>query len=172
MFNASVPDDTRRQIHDAVAENPSIMLHELAQTYGLSEAEACTALPLEMRTFAPAERFEDVWKAMTTWERTTFILSGPSAIAEVKGKLPKGFFGHGFFNLMEKDNPLGGHLRVDELAAICFLTKPFFGLESLSVQFFDAKGRQMFAVYAGREKREILPSVRDAYTSLREEVCQ
>lgn len=162
----------RQAIHAAVSENPSIMLHELAAKHGVSEAEVCRLLPDEMRAFARPADFEKIWDAMTTWEKTTFIISGPGAIAEVKGKLPKGRFGHGFFNLMEKGNPLGGHLMVDKLGGICFLTKPIFGLESLSVLFHDTEGQQMFGVYAGREKREIIPSVKAAYLALREEVCE
>lgn len=164
--------DIRQAILDAVSENPSIMLHELAAQHGVSEAEVCRQLPDDMCAFARAEDFEKIWDAMTTWEKTTFIISGPGAIAEVKGRLPKGRFGHGFFNLMEKGNPLGGHLMIDKLGGICFLTKPIFGLESLSVLFHDKEGQQMFGVYAGREKREIIPSVKAAYLALREEVCE
>lgn len=72
------------------------------------------------------------------------------------------------FNLMDRTSPLGGHLFVKELASIWFVSKPFFGKESHSVQFFDITGKQMFAIYLGRdEKREIILQVKQGYDALR-----
>ena len=138
----------------------------------LKSPEACIvmALPENMRTFADPKKFDDIWAEMTSWEKTTFICQTPGAVIEIKGKLPRGKHGHGYFNLMEKDNPLGGHLRIDNLGSICFLEKPFFGLESLSVQFYDKAGDNLFAVYAGREKRKLIQSVKESFIELRAKV--
>ena len=167
MFATEVTAEIQQAVRAAVEESPSIMLGELARTLDIPEGTVAQALPEAMRTFVPTACFDEIWENMTGWEKVIFIAQSPGAIVEVKGKLPAGRYGHGFFNLMEKDNPLGGHLRVDALGAICFLEKPFFGLESLSVQFYSTEGEQMFSVYAGREKRELIPSVKERYKALR-----
>ncbi|PID75677.1 MAG: heme utilization cystosolic carrier protein HutX [Deltaproteobacteria bacterium] len=144
----------------------------LAQKLGVPEAVVVAALPDEKRTFVNADKFEEIWTELVQWEKATFIVSSPGAIVEYKGRLPQGSFGRGYFNLMDKDNPLGGHLMISKLASICFLDKQLFGLESLSLQFFDGEGAQMFAVYVGREKKALIPSVKQAWTSLREKYAR
>ena len=63
---------------------------------------------------------------------------------------------------------LCGHLLTSKIASVWFVSKPLFGLESHSVQFLDAEGRQCFGVYLGRnEKREIIPSVREAFMAMK-----
>ena len=167
MFETSVPPELKRQIHQIIEENPSTMPTHIASQLGISEAATIFALPKTMRTFVDVSHFDAIWEALCHWEKVTFLKQTPTAIIEVKGKLPKGKYAHGYFNLIEKGNPLGGHLMVNKLGSICFLEKPFFGLESLSVQFFDQKGDHMFAIYAGREKRELIPSVKVAFYTLR-----
>lgn len=168
MHHDRLTPELRQSVRHRIEEEPNLMLGELARQLGVSEGAVASALSEDMRRFAPAERFEEIWDAMTGWEKVTFIVAAENAIVEVRGKLPKGRFGHGFFNLMDKNNPLGGHLRADQLRSVCFLSKPFFGLESHSVQFYDGEGRQMFAVHVGREGRELIGSVREAFFELRD----
>ena len=170
MLEVGVTEEILRKVQAAITENPSTMPGMLARKLGISEAATVNAFPETMRTFVDPGTFDTIWEAMTAWEKTTFIVQGKSAIVEVKGRLPKGKYGHGFFNLMEKDHPLGGHLMVEKLGTICFLEKPFFGMESLSVQFFDTDGDAMFAVYAGREKTTLLPSVVEGFHALKKTV--
>jgi len=140
----------------------------LARELGISEAEVIRCLPEDMRVEAPAKDFESIWKTLTGWEKITFIACNQGAVVEVSGTLPNGSFGHGMFNLMDQTNPLRGHLMIDRLDAIFLVSKPFFNLESHSVQFFDTNGHSMFAVYVGRnEKRVLLPSVLDGFMTLR-----
>lgn len=157
-------------VRQKVAENPSVMLMSLAKELGRSEVEAVAALPEEMRVRASKNDFEAIWTTMTNWESCTFITISCGGVVEVEGKLPQGNVMHGMFNLTDKQCPLGGHLFVNRLEHIWFVSKPFFNKESHSVQFFDAAGDQMFAVYLGRnEQREIIPSVKEAYTRMRNE---
>ena len=44
------------------------------------------------------------------------------------------------------------------------------GLESHSVQFFNAAGTVMFSVYVGRENRQLIPAARESFFALREAV--
>lgn len=170
MFKEILTPEIDTVIKGIIEKDPSTMPTMIARKLKIPEAAVVTALPEEMRTFVSKDKFEEIWAEMTTWEKTTFIAQSSGAIVEVKGKLPKGKNGHGFFNLMEKGNPLGGHLMVDKLEYIAFLEKPFFGLESLSVQFFDKSGDIMFSVYAGREGKELIPEVKKGFFSLKEKM--
>ena len=167
MFSQKSDPGLMKKIHDMLNENPSVMPIHLADACGISEAQAVYALPQAMRCFADAQYFDDIWHAMTGWEKITFISSKPTAIIEFRGTLPPGKHAHGFFNLMGKNHSLGGHLRVSELGAICFLDKLLFGLRSLSVQFYDKQGAQMFAVYVGRHEGKLIDSVSAAFMDLR-----
>lgn len=159
---------TREIVRARVSENPSVMPRGLAQELGVSEAEIIRCLPGDMRLEVPARDFEALWEEMTGWEKVTFIAVCPGGIVEVAGRLPKGRFGHGMFNLMEKGNPLGGHLFADRVAQIWLVSKPFFGLESHSVQCFDADGGALFSVYLGRDgNRRILAGVLEGFQALR-----
>ncbi len=161
-------EEQARIIRERVAENPNVMLMRVAKELDMPEAAAVAALPEEMRVPAPSEDFVSIWETMTGWEQVLFLVVNDGVIAEVKGRLPKGEFGHGFFNIHEQDNPIGGHIRVDEIGAIWLVSKPMFNLETHSVQIFDKAGKPMFSVYMGRdEKREILPDVLAGYRELR-----
>lgn len=166
-----IPSSLVQDVTAAVQENPGVMLRDLAQRFGVTEGAVAQALPAEMRAFAPVEAFDRVWEAMASWQAVTVIACTPGMIMEFKGTLPGGKHGHGMFNLHAENHPLGGHFFVKDLGAICFLSKPFFGLESHSVQFYNTRGEGMCAVYVGREGRKLIDAVRDAYMALRDAVC-
>ncbi len=171
MFRSQVTEEIRSNVQAALENEPNFMPSALAQKLGVSEGVVVAALPDAMRSFADADRFEDIWKEAQKWKKVTFFVHTPGVIIEYKGTLPEGSFGRGYFNLMDKANPLGGHLMISRLASICFLQKQLFGLESLSVQFFDAEGAQMFGIYAGREEKEIIPAVKTAWIAMKDRFC-
>ena len=167
MFENQLNDEIVSIIRRKVKENPSIMPMTMAQELNISEGAVIQALPLEMRVFAPADDFAIIWKEMSKWEKVTFIARNSGIIAEFSGQLPKGFFGNDMFNLREKDHPLGGHILVEKIKAIFFVSKPIFKLESHSIQFFTSQGAQAFGIYAGRDsKRQLLDSVTQGFMTL------
>ena len=121
----------------ALREKKPVMLASLAERFGVSELEVARALPDEARAFAGKDAFDTVWQALASWENATFIMAHLGSVIEIKGKIPEGRHGHGYFNL-SGGSGLGGHLKIDDLGHICFLSLPFMGLESHSVQFFNA----------------------------------
>lgn len=159
----------RESINTALREKKPVMLASFAERFGVSELEAATALPDDMRAFAGGDAFDTVWQTLASWENATFIMTHLGSVVEIKGRIPEGRHGHGFFNLTG-GNGLGGHLKVDDLGHICFLSLPFMGLESHSVQFFNAAGTVLFSVYVGRENRQLIPAARDSFFALREAV--
>ncbi|CQR23365.1 putative heme iron utilization protein [Yersinia enterocolitica] len=74
---------------------------------------------------------------------------------EHKGPLPSGFHRHGYFNLREKQG-LSGHLRAKNCQAIALLERPFMGMATASVQFFNQQGDVMLKVYVGRDEHRQL----------------
>ena len=156
-------------IATALREKKPVMLGILAVRFGVSELEVAEALPDDARAFAGKDAFDTVWQTLTSWENATFIMTHLGTVIEIKGKIPEGRHGHGYFNL-SGGSGLGGHLKIDDLGHICFLSLPFMGLESHSVQFFNAAGTVMFSVYVGRENRQLIPAARESFFALREAV--
>ncbi len=158
----------RALVAEKLAEEPNFMPQTLAETLGVPVRRITEALPDDMRSRAPGDAFLPIWEAMTEWEKVTFMASTPGAILEIPCRLPKGKNGHGMYNLMDRSSPLCGHLLPAKVDSIWFVSKQVFGLESHSVQFYDAAGNQCFGVYLGRdEKRQIIPSVKEGFLSLK-----
>lgn len=160
----------REHIIEVLAEKKPVMLANLAERFGVSELEVAMALPDETRSFAGKDAFDTVWRTLTTWESTTFILSHLGSVIEIKGKIPTGQHGHGYFNLSGSDG-FGGHLKIEALGGMCFLSLPFMGLESHSVQFFNTAGAVLFSVYVGRKNRKLIPAARESFFKLRAAVA-
>jgi len=161
MFSEHVNEKNLQAVRAAVADDPNVMLDQLAETTGIPEGAVAVMLEPAMCTALPARAFNLVWSAMTQWEKITFITRTAGAIIEVKGRLPQGESGHGFFNIGEPGNPLGGHIRVDAIETICLVSKPFMGLETHSVRFYGKQGALLFAVYVGRNGTDLVASARD-----------
>ncbi len=166
-------EQLRALVGEKLTEDPNFMPQTLAETLGVPVRRVIESLPEEMRGHTSGDNFIPIWEAMTAWEKVTFMANTPGAILEIPGRLPKGKSGHGMYNLMDKSNPLNGHLLVGKIDSIWFVSKPVFGLESHSVQFFDIDGRQCFAVYLGRDAaREIIPSVKEGFLALKAQYAQ
>ena len=167
----SYTDETLRPlVADKLAEDPNFMPQLLAKELGVPMRSIIEALPDLMRSHAPGSAFIAIWESMAKWEKVTFMAETPGAILEITCRLPKGKSGHGMYNLMDKTNPLCGHLLLAHIDSIWFVSKQLFGLESHSVQFFDTQGHQCFSVYLGRdEKRQIIPSVKEGFAALKAE---
>lgn len=159
------------KIAQRITEKKPLMLGMMAADYGVTELEVAKALPRGMCAVAPKEAFDSIWAELATWETATFIMQHLGTVLEVKGAIPPGSYGHGYFNL-KGESGIGGHMKVDDLAAVAFMTMPFMGLESLSVQFFNTDGAVKFAVYAGREAgRKIIPAIAESFSRLQAAVC-
>ena len=162
------PEELAVLVAGKVAADPNFMPQSLAKELGVAEGSIIAALPEQMRVAAPAADFIPIWEAMAEWEKVTFLSATPGAILEIPCRLPVGKPGHGMYNLMDKSNPLCGHILMGNVATIWLVSKPVFGLESHSVQFFTAEGAQCFAVYLGRDSsRAIIPSVKEGFMALR-----
>lgn len=152
-------------------EKKPLMLSQIAKEHGVTELQVAQNLPADMVSFAPKEAFESIWQELVTWEKCTFIVQHLGSTFEICGKLNKGSFGYGYFNL-NGDEALHGHLDVKDISCVTFLSMPFMGLESHSVQFFNEAGTVKFSVYVGRENRALLPQARDSFLTMQQKYSE
>lgn len=159
-------DALKDRVSEILANCKFVMLSTIAQQCGITELEAAKALPDEMRTFCSGDQFLPVWEKMTRWPGATFIMVHEGNVVEIAGRLPAGKVGGEYFNL-EHGFALGGHVSYGKIRDICFLSLPFMGRESHSVQFFDGAGATLFAVYVGRENHVLIPEAVDGFMEMR-----
>ena len=167
MPNCETRTDLAAKVAEALKEKKPVMLASLAAQFGVTEKDIAEAMPEDMAKVIGGEHFEKVWEALTAWEKATFIVQHGGHVIEIKTRIAPGKFGHGYYNIMGKE-AVGGHLKADAIAHIGFLSMPFMGLESHSVQFFDADGHVAFSIYAGRgDDKKILPEIRESFFALK-----
>ncbi len=165
--------ELRETIIDRINKDEKIMIFALAKELGVPELAIMECLPESECVLVGTEHFEEIMTMIATWGQVTTIVQNGSVVLETKGMLPLGSFGYGYFNLMGKgDYNVGGHIRADLLSAIYFVERPFMGMRSMSVQFYELSGAPMFKVYIGRdEKRQLLPEQIEAFEALRDRVA-
>ena len=112
--------------------------------------------------------FEEIWRRISEWEKATFIVQHKGHVIEVQGRIKAGKIGNGYYNIFG-DEGLGGHIKADAVTDIAFLSMPFMGKESHSLQFFGADGEVAFSVYLGRRNHEIISSVRESFMRMKAE---
>lgn len=144
-------DAIRREL----AAHPGGILESTAAQHGLPLLKVVELLPRAMWTRVPGDSFVEVMQDLGEWGDVTVIVHTGDIILEVVAPVPPGKLAHGFYNL-HGDSPIGGHLRADRCRDIVFLSRPFMGKDSLSIQFFNAEGESMFKVFVGRDQNRAL----------------
>jgi len=147
--------DARARLTERLATDPSGVIETLAREHGVTTLEATQMLPVANCRWVTASAFADIMGEVTRWGDILFLVHTPNLILECAGPLPPGEFGRGFFNL-HGDSPIGGHINAARCAAIAFVRRPFMGLDSCSIQFFDQDGDAMFKIFVRRQKDRTL----------------
>ncbi|NML76226.1 heme utilization cystosolic carrier protein HutX [Rhizobium sp. S-51] len=162
---------TTETIRDAILAKPDGILEHLAEEHGVSLRAVIDCLPDDSATAVAGSRFIDILSDVADWGDITFICHSKDAVVEFCGPFPKGGMGHGMYNLQGAKTGLSGHLRPERCAAIYFVRRPFMGLETMSIQFFNADGQAMFKIYVGRdEQRQLRADQVDRFVRLRAEM--
>ncbi len=143
------------RIRQAIAEKPDGILESLAGEYGVSIQAVIECVPVGT-TRIDGAYFVDVLSDIAGWGDITFICHSKDAIVEFCGPLPQGRIGHGMYNLQGGKTGLSGHLRPENCKAIFFVRRPFMGVDTMSIQFFNAEGETIFKVYVGRDEQRKL----------------
>lgn len=155
----NAPASTQRQpLTERLASSSDGILEQIAREYGVSTFAVVEALPAAQRTILAGDRFEAVTADISTWGEVLVIVHTPDIVLECKGTLPLGSYARGYYNV-HGDSPIGGHIRADNCASIAFVSRPFMGRASCSVQFFNKTGEAIFKVFVRRDaQRELIAS--------------
>ncbi|WP_028113636.1 heme utilization cystosolic carrier protein HutX [Ferrimonas kyonanensis] len=163
--------DIAQSVADIINENPSTMPGQIATQLGVSEFEVVASLPDDMGTVLPREQLDALMADLPEWGPMTTIVSVAGSIFEFKGSFPKGKPGHGYYNLVTKGEGLHGHLKLDAVAQVALVSKPFMGSDSHSIQMFDASGAIIFKIYLGRDKKRLLLADQvQRFTALKQQI--
>jgi putative heme utilization carrier protein HutX len=159
-------DAAADRVRQALAQKPDGILEALAAEHGVSLRTVVECLPGDGWKCIDGAHFVEVLSDIAGWGDITFICHSKDAVVEFSGPVPPGKIGHGMYNLHGASG-LGGHLRHENCKAIFFVRRPFMGVETLSVQFFNAEGEAIFKIYVGRdEQRRLKADQVERFTAL------
>jgi putative heme utilization carrier protein HutX len=168
MSQADVAAPQRPSLAERLAQSADGVLEQIARDYAVSTFDVVCALPAEHRTIVPGTRFAEVMQALTDWGEVLLIVHTQDVVLECAGSIPHGSFARGYYNL-HGDSPIGGHLKAENCRHIAFVSRPFMGRPSRSLQFFNASGEAMFKVFVRRDQeRSLLPAQVERFDALRQ----
>lgn len=170
MYATYSESEVKDKVNAALAEDSAVPISSMSQQLDLNEGAITFALPAEMMTKTSGEHAQAILAQLPDWGKVTTIVHSFGSIFEAKARFPKGKVAHGFYNLMGKDGELHGHLRLDLVAHIAFVSKPFRSMESHYIGFFTQQGECIFKVYLGRDKkRQLFPEQVAAFAQMKQE---
>ncbi|MCL1124536.1 heme utilization cystosolic carrier protein HutX [Shewanella surugensis] len=120
-------------IKQYLTSNPSVMPSQVADALGVSELAVVKALPEDEWASIPLTHIDALFSSLPEWGNVTTIITVSGNIFEFKGPFPKGKYARGYYNLIPKDNGFHGHLKLDDVTHIVFISKAFRGKESYSI---------------------------------------
>lgn len=136
-------DNVFLPLSQRVLTNAGGILEDIASTYCVSTLDVVHALPEANREIVESDRFKE-------------------------GSLPRGSYGRGYFNL-RGDSPIGGHIRASRCREIAFISRPFMGRASHSIQFFNFDGDAKFRIFVRRNAdRNLVPEQVTQFKALRD----
>ncbi|WP_163130525.1 heme utilization cystosolic carrier protein HutX [Agarivorans sp. Alg241-V36] len=141
---------------EVVEQHSELSVAQLAEKAQCSEAEVVELLPQEWACWLPTEQLQWLMYDLPSWGPMTTIIQVAGSVFEIKDNFPSGKPGHGYYNLMDKQSHLHGHLKLDNIASVALISKPLRGTESYCFQFFDDNGSTVFKVYLGRDRKRVL----------------
>ena len=151
MQNLSHAEKLER-IRQALVEKPGGVLESLASEFDVPVQTVIECHPAGGISRTGGEHFVEILADIAEWGDVTFICHTKDAVVEVVGPMPIGKVGHGMYNLQGGASGLSGHLRHENCKTIFFVRRPFMGVETMSVQFFNAEGETIFKIYVGRDE--------------------
>jgi putative heme utilization carrier protein HutX len=155
-------------IRQDLAATPDGVLETIAETHDVPFQAVLDCLPEGTTSRIAADRFEELWRDLTTWGTVTFVVHTGDGFFESEGAIVPGEFGHGYFNV-HGESPIGGHFKMDRCRFIYFVDRPYFGTRSCSLHFINEEGGAMFKIYVGYNKDHTLkPDQVARFEALRE----
>lgn len=162
----------QEKVFELNQQDANLAVSDIAQRLDISEGEATLALPSELVTVFDGKHTELILQALPSWGKVTTIVHSAGSIFEAKAPFAKGKKAHGYYNLMGgKEGQLHGHLKIDLITDIAFVSKPFMGMESYFIGFYNKVGSCVFKVYLGRDRKRVLfPEQIAAFKAIQQEL--
>lgn len=157
---------------EVIEQHSELSVAQLAQQAKCSEAEVVAHLPEHWACWLPHEQLQWLMYDLPSWGPMTTIVQVAGSVFEIKDNFPCGKPGHGYYNLMDKQSHLHGHLKLENIASVALVSKPLRGVESYCFQFFDDNGDTIFKIYLGRDrKRVLLPNQVERFEILKQNMA-
>lgn len=153
-------------IRETFNADRSQMTLMLAHKLQIPEVEILQALEGDSARELDFSRWQEIIYAFEALGNVHVIVSNGAATIEVHGQFGKFTDAQGFLNVRTKS--LDMHIRGWELASVFAFRKPSHldGHESLSFQFFDARGNSAFKVFLNFGGKDPSPELLEVYDSL------
>ncbi|MGF1695810.1 heme utilization cystosolic carrier protein HutX [Vibrio lamellibrachiae] len=169
MFVSNSYLEVKQKVANVLAQDNGTPVSSMAEQLGLTEGEVTFALPDECVVTINGVHTEAILTQLPDWGKVTTIVHSFGSIFEFKNPFPKGKVAHGYYNIMGKEG-LHGHLKIDLVKHIAFVSKPFRSMESHYIGFYTHDGNCIFKVYLGRDKsRQLIPQQIEAFKELKKE---
>jgi len=158
----------KKTIENLLTNNPELTTLEIAKELNTSEYKVLQNINEDIAKAVNSEHFDEIIEDISTWGKILMIKITPSFVIEINDNMPLGTYGHGYYNFDSKESSISGHLKVNDIDKIIFLSKKHRGMISHSVIFYDAKGEHIFKVFVRRdENRELLVSQVEKFMALK-----
>ncbi|PKF50392.1 heme utilization cystosolic carrier protein HutX [Enterovibrio nigricans] len=168
-----VSEETKQRVAEFLAQDEHTPVSSMAEAMKLTEGEITLALPSSMVARTEGTLAQNILEAMPAWGKVTTIVHSGGSVFEFKANFPKGKVLHGYYNLMGREGQLHGHLRLDLVSDIVFVSKPFRGTESHYIGFYDSTGHCVFKIYLGRDKkRQLFPEQIELFNAMKQELAK
>jgi len=162
----------QQQVQELLASESGYTLEQMAKHLDTSVREVIANLPTEMASLAGSDALWQLIEELPTWGKVTAIVQNEGSVFEFKGEFPKGSIAHGYYNFMHHKNPFHGHLLVEGLVEVAFVSKPHRGSESHSMVFLAPSGNCVFKVFLGRDaERKLIPEQVERFKQLKQQLA-
>ncbi|WGL16091.1 heme utilization cystosolic carrier protein HutX [Microbulbifer bruguierae] len=162
----------QEKVQELLASESGFTLEQMAQQLDTSVREIIANLPSEMASLAASDAVWQLIEELPSWGKVTTIVQNEGSVFEFKGEFPKGSIAHGYYNFMHHKNPFHGHLLVDGLTEVAFVSKPHRGAESHSMVFLAPSGNCVFKVFLGRDaERKLIPDQIERFKALKQQLA-
>ena len=145
-----------QQVMALLEQEPHLPPVVMAEKLQVSEWEIIAALPEKMASVTDGNSAHYALEQLASFGKVTTIMTSFGSIYEVKAAFPAGKLARGYYNLMAKEGQLDGHLKLDSITNIAFVSKSLRGRESHYIGFYASCGSNIFKIYLGRDQQGTL----------------
>lgn len=142
----------KEKIKKLLDENIDISIDQIVQKLSISEYEVLQNIDENIAKAVDAKHFDEIIEDISTWGKILMIKITPSFVIEIKDNMPTGTYGHGYYNFNSKNTSISGHLKVDDIEKIIFVSKKHRGALSHSVVFYDKNGEHIIKIFVARDE--------------------